>query len=406
MERIIEQKRSPLFLLSIGLCVTLLIILIMGWNIYWENLKQKQAVQQQITQQQHYFSAIKIGDSALAQTLTSHTPKTRAELQQAQKKLKQKLAYYHLDIVITLIAMTLAILSLILTWIFIFRTLLTWKKQIDHINQTLDLRVTERTEKLNLANQQLKQETQENQSLTEVLQRSQKLQAVGTLAAGMAHDYNNYLAVILAHSEFLHGQAKSDAEQNAAQSIIDTTHKASHLTQQLLTFARRGKHERNAANLNDAIGEAIKMLLPSMPNNINLDTHLEHSIWSVAADQNQVLQILINLGLNARDAMPNGGDIIISSQNHDLTTAKTLPDAHLSKQKYVCITVKDFGVGINSADQAHIFDPFFTTKDIGKGTGLGLAVAYGIMQQHQGILTVQSNTSVEPGSVFRLYFPA
>lgn len=406
MERITQQKRSPLFLLTIGLCITLIIILIMGWNIYWENLKHKQTVEQQITQQQQYFNAIKVGNIKLAQRLTSHLPQTKNDFQQAQEQLKQKLAYYHLDIVVTLIAMSLAILSLILTWIFILRTLLTWKKQIDHVNQILDQKVTHKTKKLKQTHQQLNQEIQENISLTEVLHRNQKLQAVGTLAAGIAHDYNNYLAVILAHSEFLHEQSHNEATHDASKNIINTTHKASQLTQHLLSFARKGKHERRTINLNETIVEAVKMLQPNMTNNITIDTHYEESIWPVAADKNQLLQILINLGLNARDAMPNGGDIIISCQNQDFTNARVLPDANLSPQKYASISVKDFGIGIEPEHQTHIFAPFYTTKDIGKGTGLGLAVAYGIMQQHQGILTVTSDPNIEPGAIFTLYFPA
>ena len=405
MQQAPKHKRSPLFLLSIGLGFTLIIILIMGWNIYWENLKQKQLVEAEQHNQQQYFQALSSGNTSLANSLAIRYPTNVASYSKAQQQLKEKLFYYQLDIVITLMIIALAILSLILSWIFILRTLLRWKKQIDSVNQTLEQHVADRTEKLNATNQQLTQEIEENKSLTEVLQRSQKLQAVGTLAAGIAHDYNNYLAVILAHSEFLQNKASSEAEQQASQNIIDTTHKASHLTQQLLTFARRGKHERKAININDSIVEAIKMLQPNMPHNINIDTHLEPSLWSTRADSNQILQILINLGLNARDAMPEGGNLIISSQNHDLTHATLLPDANLAKQKYVCITVKDFGVGIEPAKQPQIFDPFYTTKDIGKGTGLGLAVAYGIMRQHQGALTVTSDIKHEPGAMFTLYFP-
>lgn len=406
MQKLFSTKRSPFYLLSIGLGITLIIILIMGWNIYWENLKQKQQLLEQIQQIQRFYQARRDGTLNTVGELSLYYPSSDADYQAAQQKMHERLAFYNLDLHITLFVVLIAIISLILSWFFIFRTLLHWKKQIYSSHEQLDKKVHERTKNLKHANQLLQQEIKENKILSEALQRNQKLQAVGTLAAGIAHDYNNYLATILAHSEFLASKVNTDIEQEAAQGIIDVTQKASHLTQELLTFARRGKHERKQLHLHDVIQQALKILTPNLPKHIALHTQLADELWQVSADSDQIIHVIINLGLNARDAMPSEGHLTIATHNQDFSQSETLPEPELKPQRYVTITVSDTGEGIDKDIQSKIFEPFYTTKDIGKGTGLGLAVAYGIMQQHKGLISVHSEPDQQPGTTFTLYFPA
>lgn len=385
MSDTIQTKKSPFLWLHAGLGFTLFILLIMGWNVYWENLKHLRVVeQQQITLQQD----AKVLSPALYNT--------------KQQQLKNMLSRNKIDITITVIVVLFTIIILCLCWYLILSILSQWQQQLTDTNQKLEELNQSLDHKVQLRTNQLHKEMHQKQQLTNTLQQNQKLQAIGTLAAGIAHDYNNYLAIMLAHTEFLRGKVTDQQAQQATNSIITTIEKGSHLTQQLLSFARRGKHQLKNINLNQAVQQATEMLQASLPETTKLEIQLESELWTVAADMNQVIQVLLNLGLNARDAIADTGVITFTTSNQDYSL-NSLPNAEIKPGKYVRIDVKDTGMGIKPENLQHLFEPFYTTKAIGKGTGLGLAVAYGIMQQHKGHLSV--NSTVNVGSTFSLHIP-
>jgi signal transduction histidine kinase len=374
MRKKLSKKSSPFYTLHIGLGITLIISLIMGWNIYWENVKSVQSIERRIVAwEQEPGSALK---STKLNTLTQ-------EKQEGQ-----------VDIALTLIVTLMIIILLVITWIYILKTLYAWQKeittknqQLTHINQHLDELVHQRTEHLHAA-------YKEKQQLAMALQQNQKLQAIGRLAAGVAHDFNNYLGIILAHSEFLQTRLNNQTEQRPNQTIIETTHKASELIKQLLTFARRSQHHKENVDINTIILEALKLIKINLAENIQIITTLAENLQTVNADKNQVLQVLLNVLLNAIDAMPNGGTITITTENYHLQA---------DGKNYSKITITDTGIGMTQEELEQIFEPFYSTKEVGKGTGLGLAMAFSIMQQHNGTILVDSTKN--QGSCFSILFP-
>ena len=234
-----------------------------------------------------------------------------------------------------------------------------------------------------------------------MLQQNQKLQSIGTLAAGIAHDFNNLLAIILAQSETLNVHDKK--EQEALDSIVHATQKAGKMTQQLLAFARKAPHVKKTVDINSIVKQTISMLEPSIPNTITLKTHLAENLSHIQVDDNQIIQVLLNLCFNAKAAMPNGGELIITTSNTNITENDITVLTNLKAGKYVKIDISDTGCGITKENLPRIFEPFFTTKNIDVGTGLGLASAYGIMQQHQGAIVVSSTSP--SGTTFTLYLP-
>jgi signal transduction histidine kinase len=326
------------------------------------------------------------------------------------KGITQQLKHYDWDIILSVLIIILVIALLGFIWLHIIKSFKYWRqelytsyRQLMQLNRELDKKVMLRTEKLQLAYEQLQQETEEKQNLLAALQESQKLQAIGTLAAGIAHDFNNLLAVILAHSEFLHNKLQDETTLNALEQIIDTTNKASHLTQQLLTFGRKTHHQASKVDINSLVHEVEDLLAPNLPTKIKVHLQLDDDTWPINADMTQALQVLLNLGLNARDACHDEGKITFHSHNAQLDATDTERHPDLKPGDYVIITVTDNGQGMSLEQQQRIFEPFFTTKEVGQGTGLGLAVAYGIMQQHHGLITAESQMG--KGTCFTLYFP-
>jgi signal transduction histidine kinase len=334
----------------------------------------------------------------------------KKSFQFVNKGITQQLNYYNWDLVLSVIIIIFTIILLGFIWFYIIKSFKHWRqelysayRQLMQLNRELDRKVMLRTEKLQSAYEQLQHETKQKQDLLAALQESQKLQAIGTLAAGIAHDFNNLLAVILAHSEFLHNKLEDKTVLTALEQIIGTTNKASHLTQQLLAFGRKTQHQAGKVNINILVHEAEDLLAPNLPEKIKVILQLDAKTWPIRADTTQALQVLLNLALNARDACQQEGEIVFYSSNThvDAGNAKQYPE--LKSGDYVKIRVCDNGSGIALEQQSRVFEPFFTTKGVGQGTGLGLAVAYGIMQQHQGLITVESQ--VGKGTCFILYFP-
>jgi two-component system cell cycle sensor histidine kinase/response regulator CckA len=239
--------------------------------------------------------------------------------------------------------------------------------------------------------------------LEEQLRQAQKIEAVGQLAGGVAHEFNNFLGIILGYSELLSEEAgENEGLRRSVAEIKAATQHAASLTRQLLTFSRKQLLEPQTLDLNQAIWETHKLLRRLVPANINIVPLLASAIGQVKADPGQIQQILINLLVNARDAMPEGGRVVVETANVDLSEDES-QHAGLQPGGYVILSVSDTGCGMDAEARSHLFEPFFTTKQQGKGTGLGLSTVYGIVKQSGGYVTVESN--VGKGTTFRIYLP-
>jgi len=245
----------------------------------------------------------------------------------------------------------------------------------------------------------------EKKKFQEHLLQSQKMESVGVLAGGIAHDFNNILTAILGHTDLIRRFAVLNEKATRSLNVIeDASRRAGRMISKLLGFARKSKHERTPINLNDVVYETIKLLEQVFKKNINLSVELDNRLPLIQGDVNQMEQVIMNFLVNARDAMPNGGRIVIKTQAR--TVVKGMPDVppYVPPGEYVQISVSDTGTGISEDIKNKIFEPFFTTKEPGKGTGLGLSMVYGAINDHQGYLSVESTLGV--GSVFTVFLPA
>ena len=244
----------------------------------------------------------------------------------------------------------------------------------------------------------------EHKRLEEQLRHSQKMEAVGLLAGGVAHDFNNLLMLIQGHNERLRAQlAPRDAALKEALGIEHAVTRAAGLTRQLLAFSRRQILQPKVLNLNEILTEVAKMLDRLIGKNIVIKVIPAPALWTVKADPGQLEQVILNLAVNARDAMPNGGQLTIETRNAEITGATPRLDSRALAGKYVMLVVSDTGTGMAAETQAHMFEPFFTTKEPGKGTGLGLSIVYGVVKQTGGWTHVESRPG--QGTVFEIYLP-
>lgn len=239
----------------------------------------------------------------------------------------------------------------------------------------------------------------------EELRHSQKMEAVGRLAGGVAHDFNNLLTAIIGYAELIATRSTSNtlAKQNA-ELIRKAGEQAAALTRQLLAFSRKQILQPKVIDLNALVVEMEKLLRRVIGERFDLQSHPDAEVGRVKADPSQIEQVVLNLGVNARDAMPRGGKLIIRTENVRLDSI-TAPQisASLAPGNYVMLSVTDTGAGMDEETKSHIFEPFFTTKGPGKGTGLGLATVYGIVRQTGGGISVESELG--KGSTFRIYLP-
>jgi PAS domain S-box-containing protein len=236
--------------------------------------------------------------------------------------------------------------------------------------------------------------------------RAQRLESLGTLASGIAHDLNNILTPILGVAQLLPLKLPNLNEQNQRmlQTLETSARRGAELIRQILSFARGVEGKRVSLQINHLLLEIEKIIQQTLPKSIDIDTDIPPNLWIISGDATQLHQILMNLCVNARDAMPNGGTLLISAENLliDEQYAKMHLDASVGA--YVVVTVADTGTGIPLNILHRIFDPFFTTKEIGKGTGLGLSAVLGIVKSHGGFVDVQSQ--VNQGSQFKVFLPA
>lgn len=249
----------------------------------------------------------------------------------------------------------------------------------------------------------LEKEANEREKMKEQLLQSQKMEAVGTLAGGIAHDFNNMLQGILGYASLIKMKVKEDDPIYKSVDIIENSAmKAAELTRQLLGFARKGKYVIEPLNLNDTIDNVLKIITKTFDRAIEINTTLKDDLWTVEGDLNQIENVILNLCLNARDSMPAGGLLHIETMNKEVKEG--IPYSWEMPGRYAVIKVTDTGRGMDDDVKKRIFEPFFTTKEKGRGTGMGLAMVYGVVKNHDGFITVDSELC--KGTTFSVYFPA
>ncbi len=283
---------------------------------------------------------------------------------------------------------------------------------LQHLNLVLEEKVNRATEEMRRTNRELQAEINERKRAEEVLRaqaeqllQAQKMEAVGTLAGGIAHDFNNLLTQVIGFAELaLLEPDTSPRWREYISRLPENAQRAARLISQLLTFSRQAATESQPLQLLHLIKETLKMLERTVPENISIRMKVSSDVALVNADPTQIQQVILNLCINASHAMPNGGELTVGLENVALDEAYCQQYACARPGDYVCLSVRDTGVGMAPEVQKRIFEPFFTTKGVGEGTGLGLAMVYGIVTSHEGHIHVTSE--VEKGSEFKVYLPA
>jgi signal transduction histidine kinase/ActR/RegA family two-component response regulator len=294
--------------------------------------------------------------------------------------------------------------------------------QIRNSQKQLELKVQERTRELEEANKQLesfshalelkrsqaeKEKTEAVDALRDIeqqLQQAQKLEAVGRLAGGISHDFNNILTAILGYSDLtLQRLLEGDPLKRNLLEIRRASERAAALTRQLLAFSRKQVLQPIVLDLNSVVLDLERMLARMIGEDIHLRTTLNHQLGNVKADPGQMEQVIMNLVVNARDAMPDGGKLTIETDNVILDEAYAQRHLSVSPGPYIMLAISDTGTGMPADIQEHLFEPFFTTKEAGKGTGLGLSTVYGIIKQSGGNIWVYSE--IGKGTTFKIYLP-
>jgi two-component system, cell cycle sensor histidine kinase and response regulator CckA len=246
------------------------------------------------------------------------------------------------------------------------------------------------------------QAERERRTLEERLRISQKMEAVGRLAGGVAHDFNNLLTIMSAHAEFLSQELGPDNPE--VQGISRAADRGAALTKQLLLFSRHKPVAHEQIDLNAAVTDVMRLLARVLGEAVRIESQRDADLWWVCADADQIGQVVINLAVNARDAMPRGGTVRIGTSNELVREPRALRGGELPRGRYATLSVADTGEGMTEEVLARLFEPFFTTKEFGKGTGLGLATVYGIVRACGGAIDVDSRPGA--GSTFRIYLPA
>jgi len=276
----------------------------------------------------------------------------------------------------------------------------------------LETRVAERTKELTALNEGLEREIadreraeQQQTELQTQLRQAEKMEAIGRLAGGVAHDFNNLLTAITGFTELsLQDVPEEDPVYGNLEQVFAAAERAANLVRKLLFVSRKETMELHPLSLNATVEGLTPMLKHFVGEDITIDVEPAPDVWAVLAHEGNIEQVIMNLVVNARDAMPSGGKVTIRTQNTRLASEDRRLRAQAGPGKYVCLSVADTGTGIAEETLEHVFEPFFTSKEAGKGTGLGLSVIYGILSEHGGWIDVDS--TLGEGSVFTVYLPA
>jgi signal transduction histidine kinase len=264
-------------------------------------------------------------------------------------------------------------------------------------NDTLETRISERTHALARANDRLMKEIRERERTQSALVQSQKMEAIGQLTGGLAHDFNNLLNVIMGSVELIQRASPDERARRLAANARQAVERGAKLTAQLLAFSRSQNLDLRSTDINALLAAMRELLGLSLGPTVRVLTEFAPDLPNALADANQLELAILNLCINARDAMPSGGVVTLS------TALRQSQDSDLPAGRYIVIGVKDTGTGIAPQMLSKVFDPFFTTKPVGKGTGLGLALSYSIVQKHNGRIEVDSAPGL--GTRFRVWLP-
>ena len=265
----------------------------------------------------------------------------------------------------------------------------------------LEDQVWERTKQLEQANEQLRQQIAERKQIEAALQQSQKMEVIGQMTGGVAHDFNNLLTAVLGNLELALRRGKDDNIRRYLEGATQAAQRGAKITSQLLAFSRTQRLQTEPIDLNAIVTAMGDLLFRTIGATIRIESILERNLWQAAADPSQIESVILNLAVNARDAMPDGGRLTITTANVPRSD-RTKP-VELPPQDYVCISVTDTGTGMTDEVLGKAFEPFFTTKPVGGGTGLGLSQVYGIVKQTGGTVTI--DTQVGKGTRVKVYLP-
>jgi signal transduction histidine kinase/ActR/RegA family two-component response regulator len=275
--------------------------------------------------------------------------------------------------------------------------------ELSELNLELEKRVAERTSALERAHLALLQDVEERRRLEEQLRQAQRLESIGTLAGGIAHDFNNILNLIMGYTSLIqHSAGDASKLEQSVEIIKDTVKRGSSLVQQLLSIFRKTELSFEPVDINSFLEKLEVLLRETFPRTIEVSLELRPDLPAIMADANQLNQVMLNLCVNARDAMPNGGNLVLTT---GVVASSQLRERfqEAKENDYAWIRVADTGFGMDEATRSRIFEPFFSTKEPGQGTGLGLAVVYGIIRSHSGFVDVESAPG--RGAIFHVYFP-
>jgi len=273
---------------------------------------------------------------------------------------------------------------------------------LNALNETLELRIEQRTRELAEANADLKREIGERERAEDALRLSQRLEAVGQLTSGVAHDFNNLLTVIAGNIEFLERAVSDDRSKRRLAMIKGAAQRGANLTAQLLAFSRRQRLEPTPVGLNQTVASMRDLLQSSIGGAVRIETALQTDLWPALVDATQIELVILNLAINARDAMAVGGTLAIETANVMVTGPQTRPE-HPQPGEYVMVSVSDTGTGMKPEVLSRVFEPFFTTKEVGKGSGLGLAQVFGFVKQSGGGIRI--DTVLGEGTSIKVYLP-
>ena len=270
------------------------------------------------------------------------------------------------------------------------------------LNDTLELRIAERTRELAAANADLKREIGERERAQDALRLNQRLEAVGQLTSGVAHDFNNLLTVIAGNIEFLERDVSSERSKRRLLMMKGAADRGANLTAQLLAFSRRQRLEPTPVGLNQTVASMRDLLQSSIGGAVQIETTLQANLWPALVDATQIELVILNLAINARDAMAVGGRLTIETANVTVSGAPSRPEQP-QPGDYVMVSVSDTGTGMTPDVLARVFEPFFTTKEVGKGSGLGLAQVFGFAKQSGGGIRI--DTELGEGTSIKVYLP-